>query len=150
MPHYVRYLFVGREPFSLPALGAGSPAADAAWLIDDIRDQPPLRATVRYAGEPLAMLEFNPREEDIFREELDELRELVRNTPGPQQSHVQAQLAKTKGILAIEVLAVGDARDVALARLSGLLTWLFAHYAGLKHEDGVGFSDATGVLLEVK
>lgn len=150
MAHYQRFLLTDEAPFSLAQLDAGLKRADPAWAVADVSPRPAETGTLSFNGERCGLLELNRAGEEIFKEELQELVDIVRWTPGPQQTVVQQTLNKTKAILALE--SSWDDREPADSErmLAPLWDWLFAHRKGLKHEDGRGFSDATGVILEIR
>lgn len=102
-------------------------------------------ADIEIDGDVHAELEINLPGDDIFEDELDELREPVEwYSETPEKARVLQTLAQAKWIACFLLLQPGWENEV----IDKLCDWLLANYAGLLEVDGEGYFDKDNIVLE--
>jgi len=89
-------------------------------------------------------------EDDLFEEELCELKESVEEARGARRADVLKILDEPKAIVAVEVLWQGRETEPTLQKIDPLWAWLFSHRKGLLQADGEGYYDRSGHILKVE
>jgi hypothetical protein len=113
----------------------------------NVRLAPPgeMYAEVDVNGEVHAELEINIPGDDIFKEELDELREPVEwYSETPEKARVLHTLDHAQWIACFSLLKAGWKSNY----VDRLCDWLLEHYAGLLEIDGEGYFDRENIVLE--
>ena len=150
MGYFMRFFVTGDVPLTIEAIGAALQAQDPAYHVENtaIPDLCELYHGALYLGE----LEISRPDEEIFREELDELKTLVTRTPGENAPRVLDTLEHTRLMVVMDALWQDDTEESAqevFAALDPLWDWLFVSAGGLLHYDTDGFYDAETLILEM-
>ncbi len=150
VPHYQRFIQADARPLDLARLEASLRKIDPAWSVARREDRVSETAALLRADDRFGDLEINRPGEEIFREEIEELIEIAEYTPGPKQDLVLDRLRKAKALVVLDVRWGDREREETRTALEPLWRLLLTEHEGLKHEDGEGFSDATGVILQIR
>ncbi len=145
MSYYMRYIITDAAPLDLPAVDALLKAVDPAFAVRIDPMLPEAGDLVR--GDTVyGIIEINRPGDEIFEEDLDELKEAVSVHDDPRKDGVLATLDAAQQMIALEVLEAGDENLVSLEPF-----WeaLFAHHAGLLQVDEEGFFDRDGRVLSL-
>lgn len=147
MGYYMRFIMTGPQPVLLTDLEAALQQIDARYaLIRPEFDE--TRADLHHAGDVLGEIEINATGDDIFDEDIADLKELVPSHNTPEERRVIEALSSANQIIAVSTLWEGTNSEPTLERLDPLWDWLFAHFEGLLQADNDGFYDADGLILE--
>lgn len=148
MGYYMRFILTGDESPQLEDIRAAlrSLSLDYAVITPD---DDPSRAELLFAGERLGDLEFNQPGDDIFDEDIDELRQLVSRSQSENRQRVLDVLDRARMMIAAQLFWQGDESEPVLVRVDPLWDWLFASYDGLLQADGDGFYDSESLILEM-
>jgi len=141
----MRFLVTDAGPVNLTQLGDFLRQQDPAYAAD-------FEATagaLRYQGVPIAGFEVNTPAEDLFHDELAELRDAAAGGTGPGRTAVEEVLRHARAIVAVQVLG-GHGLEETLERLDPVWRWFFRCRKGLLQADGEGYYDAGGRILTVE
>lgn len=141
MGYYLRFISV--ETVTLTEISAALAAIDRRYKIKRDDSEGGESAELLFGRSCIGLLEIAAANE-LFAEELDELRQQASRAPKEKAEPVLAILARACATIAVQVS--GDL-DAHLTRLEPLWRWLFEHRQGLLQADGEGFYDATGLVL---
>lgn len=147
MGYYMRFIMTGIQPVLLTDIESALQQIDARYVL--IRPEfDETRADLHYGSDVLGEIEINSTGDDIFDEDITDLKDLVENHDTPEERRVIEALSSANQIIAISALWEGRNSEPTLEKLDPLWDWLFAHYAGLLQADNDGFYDAEGLILE--
>lgn len=146
MPYRMRFLVTDTRLVSLDDLAAALQRIDRKYSLH--RDGP--EGTLEYSGTPVAALELDDAGDDVFGDELSELKEAAGEVDGKERLKVLEALETTRQIVAVQVLFGEGETEEVLSRLDPLWAWLFRERGGLLQADGEGYYDAEGLILEVQ
>ena len=125
-------------------------------VLEQVLQQRDLRYSITEAGEIkhgddiYGLVEINLLGEELFEEELLELKEDVEDVRGKRQSDVLKTLDEAKAIVAVQVLWQGRETEPTLQKLDPMWEWLLTHRKGLQQADGEGYYDHSGHILKVE
>jgi hypothetical protein len=105
---------------------------------------------LRHGDDLYGLVEINLPDDDLFEEELSELKESVEEVRGARRADVLKTLDEAKAIVAVEVLWQGREPEPTLQKIDPLWAWLFSHRKGLLQADGEGYYDRSGHILKVE
>jgi hypothetical protein len=100
-----------------------------------------------FDSHPCGVIEINRPGDDIFEDDLMELRDLVGEGSEAQQ-RVRAVLDQTQTMIVVEAEWQGQDAEPVLSRLDPLWDWLAATYGGLLNADNEGFYAGDDLILE--
>lgn len=145
MSYYMRFIITEAVPLDLPAVDAVLKSVDSAFAVR-IDPMVPESGDLLYGDTAYAIVEVNQPGDDIFEEDIDELKEAVSFHDNPRKAEVLAVLDSAQRMIALEILEAGDENLVALEPF-----WdaLFARYKGLLQVDEEGFFDREGRVLSL-
>ena len=137
--YYMRFLSEDDQPLNLEEIMSGLRSADPGFRLDE-------GGILAKGEELLAELEVNEPGEELFAVEIDELRELARQSSGTGEA-VAARLESVTAILAVRVLSQKRTAEQTLSLLDPLWHWLQAYRRGLVQADGEGFYEGQRPIL---
>ncbi len=156
MGDFIRYLFTSPIPdLSLASIEVGLKAVDAAFSIF------PDPATgnsgdLLYAGEIYGELEFNRNGDQVFDEDIADLRDQIvaigmgsiddLDSDDEGFAVVEQALLSAAGMIALRLFEAGHEH---YQRIDLFWDWLFEHYPGVLQIDEEGFYDQTEQILVV-
>jgi len=101
-------------------------------------------------NEIYGQVEINRIGDDLFNEEIEELREFVEDAEGKDKKKVTKCLRKARCIVTVQVLFQYRDTETTLSKINTLWQWLFANRKGLLQADGEGYYDLNELILEVE
>lgn len=143
MSYYMRFIITDAAPLDLAAVDALLRSVDPAFSVR-IDPMLPEAGDLLHGDQTYAIIEVNRPGDEIFEDEIDELREAVTVHDSPRKAEVLAALDAATGMIALEITEAGDAD---LAALEPFWDALFARRAGLLQVDEEGFFDRGGRVL---
>ncbi len=148
MGYYMRYITTDARPVTLDALERALKEVDQGYAIartafDDTTGDLSFREGL------CGVVEINIPGDDLFEEDITELRELVAGSHGAAEHRVLDTLNNAKAIIAVEAIWQGSDSEATLASIDLLWLWLFEHFPGLLQADNDGFYDQNGLILEL-
>lgn len=147
MSYYMRFIVADTStdaaPLHLDAVDALLKAVDPAFAVR-IDPMLPDAGDLFYGDEAYAIIEINRPGDEIFEDELDELREAVSVHDSPRKAAVLVTLDAATHMIALEITEAGDEN---LASLEPFWDALFARYAGLLQVDEEGFFNRDGRVI---
>jgi hypothetical protein len=149
MGYYLRYITTEEDPPTLATLRAAFQEIDGAYRV--IPSQADEAGADLFYGELFCgELEINRAGDDLFDEDLAELRLLVHHARGEQRERVLQVLDQARALVSMSAVWQGGDPEPVLSRIDPLWDWLFPRYAGLLQADGDGFYDENGLVLEMR
>jgi hypothetical protein len=145
MGHYLRYITIDSRPVSLDSLASAFQEIDNTYVVYQ-SDTDSKSGDLYYGDTLLGILEINGHDEEIFTEDIADLKELV---AAAKNTSVWNILDQAKSIIAVEAIWQGNKSEVTLEKLEPLWDWLFARYEGLLQVDNEGFFDRDDLILEL-
>lgn len=150
MGYFMRFFVTGDAPLTIDSIGAALQAQDSAYRVENtvIPDLCELYHGALYLGE----LEISRPDEEIFHEELNELKALVTMVQDKNAPRVLDILEHTRLMVVMDAIWQDDTEESAdevFGALDPLWDWLFATAGGLLHYDTDGFYDADDLILEM-
>jgi hypothetical protein len=145
MSYYMRFIITDAVPLDLSAVDALLKSVDPAFTVR-IDPMLPEAGDLLYRDTAYAIIEINRPGDEIFDEDIDELKEAVDFHDDPRKADVLAMLNAAQQMIALEIMEAGDENLVALEPF-----WdaLFARYKGLLQVDEEGFFDRDGRVLSL-
>lgn len=141
MGYYMRYISSSKDEISLILLKQG---LDARYkLIPHEFDEN--SGALFFEDVYLGVVEINSSGDDIFEDDIADLKALVEGETGAVP--VQQVLNKAHAIIAVEAVWQASDSESVLEKLDPLWDWLFEHYEGLLQADNEGFYNKTGLIL---
>jgi hypothetical protein len=148
MGYYMRFILTSDESPQPEDIRAALRSLSLDYAVISPEDDP-TRAELLFAGERLGEIEFNRPGDDIFDEDIDELRQLVSRSQNENRQRVLDVLDRARIMVAAQLFWKGEDSEPVLERVDPLWDWLFANYDGLLQADGDGFYDSESLILEM-
>ena len=145
MGHYLRYITTDSRPITLATLTHALQQMDAAYTVY-LSDIDVNSGDLYHMEWLLGVLEINSQGEEIFEEDIADLKELVEFS---NNVSVLETLNQAKAIIAVEAIWQGNNSEATLRKLDALWDWLFANYDGLLQVDNEGFYDQDNLIFEL-
>ncbi|HUC25786.1 MAG TPA: hypothetical protein VMA73_24015 [Streptosporangiaceae bacterium] len=139
MSYLLRFLCEDGRPLALDGILAGLQGGDPDFRLDG-------DGTLTRGHERLAQMEVNTGADDLFDEEISELREEA-GREGAAAGVVMRRLGSVTAILTVALLWQDRTAEQTLDLLSPLWDWLLENRDGLLHADGEGFYDGRDLIL---
>lgn len=147
MGYYMRFFDTSEKPLTIPDIEVALQREDAAYrLVAPETAQIP-QANLFLGDGLYAEIEINLPDDGLFKEEIEEMLELLEDAEG-QTQRVEDVLRGAKRIISVRVLGQGRETEETLAAIDPLWQWLFSTRAGLLQADGEGYYDSEGLILE--
>ncbi len=142
MSYFMRYILT-RDDLSLSDLDTALRQIDPQFAIQI--DQSAADTGDLYYGEDVyGELSVNRAGDLVFKEDLDELRDVLKDIDDPLKGHVLSALDSARTMVALHVLQAGDENPDILDQL---WDWLFDHFAGLLQVDDEGYYNRDSLVL---
>ena len=146
MGDFIRYILTEPHDLTLEVVEKGLKQIDPEFAI--IIDQAaPNTGDVLLAGDVFGEIEVNRPEDQVFDEDIEDLREQLVDIPTGEKAVVMKALAKATGMIAFQITEEGH--DL-YGRIDPFWDWLFVHYAGLLQIDDEGYYNQDDQVLEVE
>lgn len=143
MSYYMRFITTDSEETTPVVLHRALQKADSRYSIAESGE-------IMLGDDVFGVVEVNLPGEELFEEEIEELKEFVEDVRGGRKKDVLKTLDAAKAIVAVQVLFGGRETDEVLEKLDPLWEWLMSNRKGLLQADGEGYYDQTGLILEVE
>ncbi len=150
MGYYMRFISTDEKEITIKAMAEALTAEDSSYELQVEQDAECPSGILLFRGEEYAEIESNTLGDEVFEEEIEELKEFLEDAGSGDVARVHSTLEDAKGIVAARVLFGGRKPEETLLRLSALWTWLLNNRTGLLQADGQGYFDASGLMLEVE
>jgi len=150
MGYYMRYLVTDKKEVDLQLLEDALKQSDSAYSIANKQESPRNAGDLMYNNEIYGQVEINRLGDDLFNEEIEELREFIEDAEGKDKKKVMKCLRKARCIVAIQVLFQDRDTETTLSKINTLWQWLFANRKGLLQANGEGYYDLNELILEVE
>jgi hypothetical protein len=142
MSYFMRYLYT-RTPANLEQIEAALHDIDPEFRIQfDPSDHE--SGDLYYGEQVFGEIAFNATGDEVFTEDIEELRELIEPIDDPLKPLIQSVLDHANAMVALRVLEAGHLNSDILDQL---WDWLFDHHPGVLQVDEEGFYDAERLIL---
>jgi len=145
--YFLRYLITQNAELDLTTLEKLLQNDDPRYII--LQDEIDGSGQFKYGDQFIGILEINHRHDELFDDEINELRELVMYSKSDRREAVLNVLNSTTKLVALELIWQGDNPDPTLELADPLWDVLFGTYSGLLQADNEGFYDSDGLILEM-
>ena len=150
MGYYMRFVSTDEKEISLDKINTALKQIDSGYELDFDGEDDEI-ADLIFSGDIYGMLEIDRPGDDLFDEEIEELKEFLDEVKGDRKSEVLQVLSQAKAIVALQVLQQGRATvEEIFVKIDPLWDWLFANYSGFMQADGEGYYDPRGLVPEVE
>ncbi len=143
MSYYMRYLITEDKSVSLDSIEVGLRTQDQTYRI--LREADGSTGDLLHGGVVYAQIEINRPGDEIFDEDIAELRALL--PPPPEAGRVHDALDHTTAMVAVEIGWQGLDPEDLLDNIDPLWEWLEREYRGLLQVDSEGFYEGDEHLL---
>lgn len=143
MGYYMRFIMTDGSETTLAGIEQGLRQIDTAYSVGSSGE-------LHHGTDLYAQIDINRLGDEMFDDEIAELKEFVEDVRGKRKKDVLKVLDEAKTILAVQVLWEDRDADATLDRLSPLWDWLFSNRTGLLRADGEGYYDTSGLILGVE
>ena len=142
MSYYIRYISTDATETTPPTLQEALTERDPQYSIA-------ASGEFKHGEEVYGVVEINRPGDGLFEEEIEELKEFVKDVRGKRKLDVLKTLDDARAIVAVQVLFGDRPAEVTLQKLDPLWEWLISHRRGLLQADDEGYYDKTGRILKV-
>lgn len=143
MGYYMRFITTDENETTLSTLEEALKQIDPAYSIT-------ASGELTHGDDLYGVIEINRPGDELFDEEIEELREIVEDVRGKRRADVLKTLGEATAIIAVQVLWEDRQPEATLEKLNPLWQWLFSHRTGLLQADDEGYYDARGLVLRVE
>ena len=143
MSYYMRYISTDASEITLEILNKELQAGNQRYSVDESGE-------LRFGDDVLGVVEINVPSQELFGEEIEELKEFVKGVRGWKRKEVLKALNAARTIVAVQVLFDGQDADAVLEKLMPLWDWLLANRNGLLQADDEGYYNKSGLILKVE
>ncbi len=146
MGDFIRYIITTAHDLTLDGLNQILKEVDPEFSI--IPDRASTNSgDLLHGSEVYGEIELNQPGDQVFIEDLDDLREELIDIEGEEKDTVLRGFAKATGMIALELSEEGHQQ---YRRIDPVWDWLFEHYPGLLQIDEEGYYDQDNQLLAVE
>ncbi len=149
MGDFIRYLFTAEPDLSLALVESGLKAVDAGFSIfaDAATDN---SGDLIYGGEVYGELEINQRGDQVFDEDIDDLREQLAGISAESMSAEESLVVQTlNGARSMIALQLSEAGHEHYQQIDLFWDWLFDRYPGLLQIDEEGYYSQDEQILAI-
>ena len=143
MSYYVRYISTDVTDTTRSTLQQALKERDSQYFIAESGE-------LKHGEEVYGVVEINRSGDGLFEEEIEELKEFVKDVRGKRKPDVLKTLDDAKAIVAVQVLFGDRQTEATLQKVDPLWEWLISHRSGLLQADDEGYYDQTGRILKVE
>jgi hypothetical protein len=147
MGYYMRYVSDDDRETNISIVERALRALDAKYGVEKDTAATNI-GELTYDGEVYGSIEINESGEELFEEEIEELKENIGDISDRKAKTVIQALTNAKTIIAIQVLFQDRTIEETLIRIDPLWNWLFDNRKGLLQADGEGYYGKSGLVLE--
>ena len=145
MGDFIRYILTAENDLTLALVEAGLKEIDPEFAL--MPDQAaPNSADVLYGGEIYGDVEVNQREDQVFSEDIEDLREELEDIEDEGKAQVLEMLGAATTMVALQLSELGHDH---YRRVDLFWDWLFERYPGLLQIDEEGYYSQDEQLLAV-
>ena len=145
MGDFIRYIFSGDHDLTLTALESTLKEIDPQFFI--LPDQAiPNIGDLLHAEEVYGEIEINYSSDQVFAEDLEDLRDQLADLDGEGKTIVLQALDKATGMIALQLSPEGHE---FYRQIDPLWDWLFDNYPGLLQIDEEGYYSQNEQILAV-
>src|SRR5664279_2760421 len=135
MGDFIRYILTAENDLTLALIEAGLKEIDPEFAL--LPDQAaPNSADVLYGGEIYGDVEVNQREDQVFSEDIEDLREELEDIEDEAKAPVLEMLGAATTMVARQLCVEGYGLD---RKVEPFWDWLFERYPGLLQIDEEGY-----------
>lgn len=135
MGDFIRFILTGVHDLTLADVERGLKAVDPAFSIF-VDNAAPTNGDVVYGSEVYGEIEVNRPDDQMFSEDVDDLREQIATLDDAGTPVVLQALASATGMVAMRFSEAGLQN---YDQIDPFWDWLFAHYEGLLQVDEDGY-----------
>ncbi len=147
MGYYMRFISNDERKLSLKELESALKEYDSKYEIES--DEDDVEGTLIYGDGVYGQLEINEKGDDVFDDDIENLRADVEKAEGENKQKVLAALENAESLLFVRVIDQGRKDEETLERINPIWHWLLKNRNGLAHADYEGFYDGSGLIFEV-
>jgi hypothetical protein len=148
MGYYMRYITTDKQEITIALLESVLKQIDPQYSIANAQTTSSQSGDLMYGNEIYGQIEINSAGDNLFEEELEELKELLEDSKGKGKKIVSQTLSNAKTTVAIQVLWQERETEATLSKIDPIWKWLFANRKGLLQPDGEGYYDGTKLILK--
>ena len=146
MGDFIRYILTEPHDLDLTTLESGLKQIDPEFAIL-VEQAAPNSGEVLLGGEVFGEIELNAPDDQVFDEDIEDLRDQLTDIPADEKAPVVRALAKATGMVAFQLYEHGHDN---YRRIDPFWDWLFERYPGLLQIDEEGYYNQTEQLLFVE
>ena len=143
MGDFIRYILTGENDLTLALVEAGLKEVDPEFALQ-IDQAATNSADVLYAGEIFGEVEVNQREDQVFAEDIEDLREELEDIEDESKAPILEMLSAATAMVALQLSEEGHEH---YSRVDAFWDWLFERYPGLLQIDEEGYYSQEEQLL---
>jgi len=148
MGYYMRFISTDEQEITLSLLESALKLVDPQYSIANVHKTPREFGDLMHGNDIYGQIEINQLGDNLFEEELEELKEFLSEGKGKKKKAVLKALTNTKTTVAVEVLWQKRDAEQTLSKIASLWNWLFTNRSGLLQVDNEGYYDSSGLILE--
>jgi DNA polymerase III psi subunit len=148
MGYYMRFISTDEQEITIPLLESVLKSFDLQYSVVNVQEVPRECGNLMYGNEIYGQIEINRPGDNLFEEELEELKESLSESKGRKKKTVLQTLTNAQTILAIQVLWQNRDTEQTLSKIDPLWLWLLSNRKGLLQADGEGYYDSSGLVLK--
>lgn len=146
MGDFIRYIFTEPHNLTLTSLESGMKEIDPAFSI--VPDQAATNGgDLLLGGELFGEVEINQPTDQVFIEDIEDLRDQLTDIPAEDKAVVVRALKRATGMIAFQLSEDGHDN---YQRLDSFWDWLFDRYPGLLQIDEEGYYSQSEQILTVE
>ena len=143
MGDFIRYILTSENDLTLSLVEAGLKEIDPEFAL--LPDQAaPNSADVLHAGEIYGDIEINQREDQVFSEDIEDLRDELTEIEDEGKAGVLTMLDQAVTMVAFQISEQGHDQ---YRRIDPLWDWLFDHHPGVLQIDEEGYYSQNELIL---
>lgn len=139
----MRYISTDVLEISLETLHKELQSVNPQYSVDESGD-------LKLGDSVLGAVEINVPGQELFEEEIEELKEFVEDVRGWKKMEVIKTLTAAKAIVAVQVFSGGQNSTEVFEKLMPLWDWLKVNRRGLLQADYEGYYNKSGLILKVE
>lgn len=135
MGDFIRFIFTTPHNLSLADVENGLKTTDSAFTIV-MNQASPNSGDVLLGGELYGEVELNRPEDQVFLEDIEDLRDQLTDIPADEKAVVEQALTSATGMIAFQLAEYGHEH---YRRIDPFWDWLFEHHQGILQIDEEGY-----------
>ena len=147
MGYYMRYIISDKRSVAISTLEEALRRLDEKFSFVNIENE---GGDLLYDGQLYGHLEVTGSRSELFSIEIEELREEVEESRGPQKKRVLKTLRDPRTVVAIQLLFGDREAEETLSKIGPLWEWLHKNREGVLQANGEGYYDRNGLILKIE